>query len=207
MKLIIPKPCHENWNAMTPVEKGRFCSVCRKTVKDFTKLSDDEIIQDLAINSNICVNATSDQLNRNLNYSFINSLFTKFAVGFILTSGGIIAVNAQESLIKKDTGSLIVRGEISSVSPIKKGKVKISEDFRIVAARTITRDNIPLYILDGEIISDNKMKKLDPNSIEKVEVLKGASATALYGSRAQNGAINITSKKYLKGRESKILGK
>ena len=85
--------------------------------------------------------------------------------------------------------------------------MKISEDFRIGAARTITSDNIPLYILDGEIISDNKMKKLDPNSIEKVEVLKGASATALYGSRAQNGAIIITSKKYLKGRESKILGK
>ena len=107
MKLIIPKPCHENWNAMTPVEKGRFCSVCRKTVKDFTKLSDDEIIQDLGIDSDICVNATSDQLNRNLNYSFINSLFTKFAVGFILTSGGIIAVNAQESLIKKEGVKII----------------------------------------------------------------------------------------------------
>lgn len=204
MKLIIRKPCHENWNAMTPVEKGRFCLVCSKTVKDFTKLSDDEIIQDLGINSDICVNATSEQLNRNLNYSFINSLFTKFAVGFILTSGGIVSVNAQESLTKKDTVSLNVRGEISSVSPIKKGKVKISEGFRMGAARTITGDNIPLFILDGEIINQEIFKNIDQNSIEKVEVLKGKEAMELFGSRGKNGAIFITSERQLMPRNSKI---
>lgn len=204
MKLIIPKPCHENWDEMTPNEKGRFCSICSKTVKDFTKLSDAEIIHEVNLDSNICVNASSHQLNRNLNHSFINSLFTKFAVGFILTSGGIVAVNAQESSVKKDTVSLNIRGEISSTSPIKKGKVKISESYRIGAARTITDDNIPLYILDGEIIRDNKMKKIDPNSIERIDVLKGPSATALYGIKGQYGAVIITSKKQLMPPKSKI---
>lgn len=204
MKLIIPKPCHENWNAMTPVEKGRFCSVCSKTVKDFTKLSDEEIIQNLGINSNICVNATSDQLNRNLHYSFINSLFTKFAVGFILTSGGILAVNAQESLMKKDTFSLNVRGEISQVQTIKKGKIKTSEGFRTVCVASLKSDNIPLCILDGKIIDYDQMSKLDPDSIEKVEVLKGSAATALYGGRAQSGAVIITSKKQVMPPKSKI---
>lgn len=42
-KISIPKPCHENWNAMTPKEKGRFCSNCAKTVVDFTKKSNSEI--------------------------------------------------------------------------------------------------------------------------------------------------------------------
>ncbi len=45
MKAIhIPKPCHENWNAMTPNELGRHCSVCSTTVVDFTQKTDEEII-------------------------------------------------------------------------------------------------------------------------------------------------------------------
>ena len=195
MKLFIPKPCHENWDEMTPNEKGRFCSICSKTVKDFTKLSDAEIMHDVSLDSNVCINASSHQLNRNLNYSFINSIFTKFAVGFILTSSGVVAVNAQQSPVKKDTVSLNIRGEISSVSPIKKGKVKISEGFRTVCVSSLKSDNNPLYILDGKLIDEEKMKKLDPNSIEKVDVLKGPVATALYGGRAQNGAVIIVSKK------------
>ena len=38
-KITIPKPCHEDWNAMNSTEKGRFCSSCNTTVIDFTKLS------------------------------------------------------------------------------------------------------------------------------------------------------------------------
>lgn len=44
-KLIIQEPCHENWNKMSPNEKGRFCAVCDKTVIDFTHKSPLEIKQ------------------------------------------------------------------------------------------------------------------------------------------------------------------
>lgn len=43
MKIQIPNPCHENWNTMTPQQKGRFCGSCKKVVIDFTKMSDSEI--------------------------------------------------------------------------------------------------------------------------------------------------------------------
>jgi hypothetical protein len=42
-KVTIPKPCHENWNAMLPVEKGRFCDSCNKTVIDFQAISDAQV--------------------------------------------------------------------------------------------------------------------------------------------------------------------
>jgi hypothetical protein len=41
--ISIPKPCNENWNDMSPRDQGAFCSVCSKTVIDFTVLSDEEV--------------------------------------------------------------------------------------------------------------------------------------------------------------------
>lgn len=66
INISIPKPCHENWEAMTPAEKGRFCSVCSKTVLDFTKASDREIVQTLNQMENACGRFYNHQLNRNL---------------------------------------------------------------------------------------------------------------------------------------------
>lgn len=41
--ITVPNPCHEDWNKMTPNEKGAFCQVCSKTVVDFTGMTDDEV--------------------------------------------------------------------------------------------------------------------------------------------------------------------
>lgn len=59
---------------------------------------------------------------------------------------------------------------------------------------SINASNNPLYVLDG-IPFDGNLSILNPNDIESVTVLKDASASALYGSRAANGVIMITTKK------------
>ncbi len=63
--IAIPKPCHENWNAMTPNEKGRFCNACSKTVIDFTKMKPSEIQNVLHENRNnrICGHIRQEQLD------------------------------------------------------------------------------------------------------------------------------------------------
>ncbi|WP_426486513.1 hypothetical protein [Flavobacterium sp. 2] len=43
LKITIPEPCHENWDKMTPIENGRFCLSCSKTVVDFTSMLPEEI--------------------------------------------------------------------------------------------------------------------------------------------------------------------
>jgi TonB-dependent SusC/RagA subfamily outer membrane receptor len=54
----------------------------------------------------------------------------------------------------------------------------------------------PLYVVDGVIISDpDFMSTLDPDQIEKVEVIKGTVAETRYGERGANGVVLITTKR------------
>jgi hypothetical protein len=64
-KITIPKPCHEDWNNMTPDETGRFCSVCTKGVVDFSNKTLEEIQNYLFQNQQqkICGRFRNDQIN------------------------------------------------------------------------------------------------------------------------------------------------
>lgn len=63
---------------------------------------------------------------------------------------------------------------------------------RIRGVNSITGSNEPLYVIDGYI--GGNIESIDPNDIESIEILKDASATAIYGSRGSNGVVIITTK-------------
>jgi len=222
MKVTIPKPCHENWATMTPEEKGRFCQVCSKSVRDFTNASDLEIINNLSQNPNICANFRIDQLDRNLSYSFINSLFAKFAVGFVLTSGGVVSAQTQLKAnhpLKTDV-PIQVRGEVAQVQPpktqpaqtdqnrpIRLGKIAISDadrqnpktpPLRMGAPLSINENNQPLYVVDGKTITNKQFQQIDAKNIKDIKVLKGKDAISKYGAKGKNGAVIITLKRKMK---------
>lgn len=65
--LSIPTPCHEDWDKMTPTEKGRHCQSCEKEVVDFSLLSDQQILDLFAKNKKgLCGRFRSDQLDRQM---------------------------------------------------------------------------------------------------------------------------------------------
>ncbi|PWJ56910.1 TonB-linked SusC/RagA family outer membrane protein [Dyadobacter jejuensis] len=64
----------------------------------------------------------------------------------------------------------------------------------IRGANSLTQDNSPLYVIDGFPIESNDNNALNPADIESIDILKDASATAIYGSRGANGVIMITTK-------------
>ncbi|ANE52910.1 T9SS type A sorting domain-containing protein [Flavisolibacter tropicus] len=65
--LSIPTPCHENWDQMTPVEKGRFCASCQKTVIDFTNMTDQQLAAYFKKpTGSVCGRFVKDQLERNI---------------------------------------------------------------------------------------------------------------------------------------------
>jgi TonB-dependent SusC/RagA subfamily outer membrane receptor len=66
---------------------------------------------------------------------------------------------------------------------------------RIRGIGSIKSGSSPLYILDGQPVSESDVQYLDDNSIADIRVLKDASATAIYGSRGANGVVLITTKK------------
>jgi TonB-dependent SusC/RagA subfamily outer membrane receptor len=65
---------------------------------------------------------------------------------------------------------------------------------RITCKSSLPAGNTPLYIVDGKGIAGQDINLINPNDIDKVEVLVAGNATALYGSRAANGVVLITLK-------------
>ncbi len=65
---------------------------------------------------------------------------------------------------------------------------------RLRGATSITGTNQPLYIVDGVVLGSNQVD-IDALDIDNIEIVKGAAASSLYGSRAQNGVINITTQR------------
>jgi TonB-dependent SusC/RagA subfamily outer membrane receptor len=61
----------------------------------------------------------------------------------------------------------------------------------------------PLYVLDGEVISESIMKVIDQNKIEAINVFKGPSASSLYGDKGKDGVIMITTKKGNAGKDDR----
>jgi len=121
--------------------------------------------------------------------------------------------------IAKITSSEVDRLPVTSVQDALQGKVaglQITKAtgtpgtgtyMTIRGRKTITGSSQPLFVVDGVPIDDtfiydgsgtkqgaNRASDVDPNDVESIEVLKGASAAAIYGSRAANGVVLITTK-------------
>lgn len=112
-------------------------------------------------------------------------------------------------------------GKVSGVTVNSTGGTGSSVNMVIRGATSLSSDNQPLFIVDGVPLSNtvnnvggfgdrvrvdygNAISDLDPESIESVSILKGPSAGALYGSRAGNGVVLITTKSAKRGQKMRV---
>src|SRR5690606_19578613 len=86
-------------------------------------------------------------------------------------------------------------GKIAGVQVLSEAGSKLGEfgSIRIRGSLSLTQDKEPLYIVDG--VPTPNPNDVDMNNVASINVLKGPSATALYGQRADAGVILITTKK------------
>jgi TonB-linked SusC/RagA family outer membrane protein len=167
--------------------------------------------QEIAVNGKTEINAVLEETTSELGTVVITALGIKreekslgYSVGKV---GGeeltrVVQENVLNSMAGKVTGVQIssTGGAGSSVSMIIRG------------ATSMSTDNQPLFVVDGVPMSStvnnvggfgngnnvdygNAISDIDPESIESVSILKGPSAAALYGTRAGNGVVLITTKK------------
>ena len=84
------------------------------------------------------------------------------------------------------------------------GEPSKAATFRIRGTNSINSGKDPLFILDGVAISSSDFNTISPNDIESISVLKDASSTSIYGARASNGVVVITSKRGRMGEAAKV---
>jgi hypothetical protein len=122
MKIIIDNPCHENWDTMSPNEKGAFCLSCQKTVIDFSKKTVDEIknfFAELPQTKTVCGRFNEEQLDEITFEHFFKQFtgwkyFQKAAVIAFFVFGFSLFGNAQNVSRKQP---LMMKGEVAFVIP------------------------------------------------------------------------------------------
>ncbi|MCF0174196.1 MAG: SusC/RagA family TonB-linked outer membrane protein, partial [Bacteroidales bacterium] len=89
-----------------------------------------------------------------------------------------------------------LQGQVTGLTVLSNtGEPSEAATFQIRGTNSINSGTAPLFILDGVPISSNDFNTISPNDIESVSVLKDASSSSIYGARAANGVIVITTKR------------
>ncbi len=111
-------------------------------------------------------------------------------------TGSVVTVNTQDMLKKAPTNILQgLKGMAAGVViTAQDGAPDANSAVYIRGIATINGTSKPLYVVDGVPVGDNA-NFLNPSDIERVEILKDASATAIYGSAGANGVIMVTTKR------------
>ena len=87
-----------------------------------------------------------------------------------------------------------LKGRVPGIQ-LNGGQPGAASRMRIRGTSTLTGENQPLYVINGMPVSGDEFLNIDQKDIESMEVLKDASASGIYGSRAANGVVIITTKK------------
>jgi TonB-linked SusC/RagA family outer membrane protein len=129
---------------------------------------------------------------------------------------GSVSSVSKENLSRPVTSAdNLLQGSVSGVTVTQSsGQPGAASSIRIRGGNSLSFGNDPLYVIDGFIyynnnnlantgsnpgVTVNALSTINPSDIESIDVLKDASATAIYGSRGANGVVIITTKKGTKG--------
>ncbi|RNL52185.1 SusC/RagA family TonB-linked outer membrane protein [Pedobacter jejuensis] len=156
------------------------------------------VVQELPVNGRTTINA---QLK-----SSVNDLDEIVIVGYNTVkksdlTGSVVSVGAEEIRSRPVTNALqAIQGKAAGVDITSNERPGQLGSILIRGVRSLTASNSPLYVVDAIPLQAGGIEAINPNDIESIDILKDASATAIYGSRGANGVVLITTKKGKAGR-------
>ncbi|WP_041346426.1 SusC/RagA family TonB-linked outer membrane protein [Niastella koreensis] len=101
-----------------------------------------------------------------------------------------------------DNALQAMQGKVAGVDIATSERPGTVGTINIRGVRSLTASNSPLYVVDGIPLMTGGIEYINPSDIESIDVLKDASATAIYGSRGANGVVIVTTKQAKAGRTS-----
>lgn len=171
IQISIPKPCHENWEEMTSLYKGRFCAACQKQVFDFTQSTDIDIAAALKSDKNVCGRFNPNQLKRNLTVPKKKKSMW-MAVSFTALLGLTTTAASAQEPAKTEQHEKIDYPPVSGSQIIVKPKNIISG---------IVRDSIgPLPGASVIIYSKQRFAQTDENGKFEIEAAVGDTISISY---------------------------
>lgn len=116
-------------------------------------------------------------------------------------TGAVSSVKAEDiNNIPVSSAAQAITGKMAGVNVVtRSGAPGAPVDITVRGGSSITQSTTPLYVVDG-FQMDDALMNIDLNDIESIDIMKDASATAIYGARGSNGVVLITTKSGMAGR-------
>jgi hypothetical protein len=189
IQLSIPTPCHENWDAMTPVQQGKFCGSCLKQVIDFSNMSDRQVAEFFKKPStgSVCGRFMTDQLDRAIEIPKKRIPWVKYFFQFVIPAF-LVSIKASS---QKTQGTVALIKQTKDTTRIPKYPKLMGKVARPVCTKPLMGDVafVPAQVtkLSGTIqlkVVDEKGEPVSYASIETGVIGKGGAAD-------KNGLYNL----------------
>lgn len=138
IQLQIAEPCHENWDAMTPVEQGKFCGSCQKQVVDFTGMSDRQVAEFFKKPStgSVCGRFMNDQLERDIEIPkkripWVKYFFTIALPAFFISKASAQKMGKPTVTAAKDTIAKPLTTEFITLGMVGPDRIVPQEDKKV----------------------------------------------------------------------------
>lgn len=150
--------------------------------------------KEVTVGSSSTINVTLEEDSQELDDVVVIGYGSGRKLGTVV--GSAVKVSAQKIEDQPTNNPLdALQGKVSGLQIFtSSGEPSALSSIRLHGTGSLSSSSTPLFILDGMPIDPSTIQDINPHDIESVTVLKDASATSIYGSRAANGVLYITTK-------------